>query len=75
MLWMPSISKIQKILLIVLLSSVKGPKDDEWMIDPVVIADSYGPEVCLRSSKLDFADYLRLILFVNHKTVAHRTEL
>ncbi|XP_030476037.2 uncharacterized protein LOC115693194 [Syzygium oleosum] len=25
-------------------TSVKGPKDDEWMIDPVVIADSYGPE-------------------------------
>ncbi|KAF8011134.1 hypothetical protein BT93_J1680 [Corymbia citriodora subsp. variegata] len=25
-------------------TSVKGPKNDEWMIDPVVIADSYGPE-------------------------------
>eukprot|EP00257_Ricinus_communis_P014338 XP_015571989.1 uncharacterized protein LOC8271448 isoform X1 [Ricinus communis] len=25
-------------------TSVKGPKDNEWMIDPVVIADTYGPE-------------------------------
>ncbi|XP_056176573.1 uncharacterized protein LOC115693206 [Syzygium oleosum] len=25
-------------------TSVKGPKDDDWMIDPIVIADSYGPE-------------------------------
>ncbi|EXC33362.1 hypothetical protein L484_010771 [Morus notabilis] len=24
--------------------SVKGPKENEWMIDPVVIADTYGPE-------------------------------
>ncbi|KAF5740453.1 yrdC domain-containing protein mitochondrial isoform X1 [Tripterygium wilfordii] len=26
-------------------TSVKWPKDDEWMMDPVVIADIYGPEV------------------------------
>lgn len=25
-------------------TSVKGPKENEWMIDPVVIADMYGPE-------------------------------
>lgn len=26
-------------------SSVKWPNENEWMIDPVVIADIYGPEV------------------------------
>lgn len=25
--------------------SVKSPKEDEWILDPVVIADVYGPEV------------------------------
>jgi hypothetical protein len=25
--------------------SVKCPKENEWMIDPIVIADIYGPEV------------------------------
>ncbi|XP_057983455.1 uncharacterized protein LOC131168193 [Malania oleifera] len=25
-------------------TSVKSPKENEWMIDPVVIADTYGPE-------------------------------
>lgn len=25
--------------------SVKSPKDNEWIMDPVTIADVYGPEV------------------------------
>lgn len=25
--------------------SVKGPKENEWMIDPTIIGDIYGPEV------------------------------
>lgn len=25
--------------------SVKGPKENEWMIDPTAIGDIYGPEV------------------------------
>lgn len=25
--------------------SVKSPKENEWILDPVVIADVYGPEV------------------------------
>lgn len=25
--------------------SIKFQKEDEWMIDPVTIADTYGPEV------------------------------
>lgn len=32
--------------------SVKWPKNDEWMIDPVVIADMYGPEVWSFPSKV-----------------------
>lgn len=28
-----------------LLSSCKCPKENEWILDPVVIADTYGPEV------------------------------
>lgn len=31
--------------------SVKGPKENEWMIDPVVIADTYGPEVGLSNER------------------------
>lgn len=27
--------------------SIKFQKEDEWMIDPVMIADTYGPEVLL----------------------------
>lgn len=27
--------------------SVRSLKEDEWILDPVVIADVYGPEVCL----------------------------
>lgn len=25
--------------------SVRSPKEDEWILDPVLIADTYGPEV------------------------------
>lgn len=27
------------------LPSVRSPKEDEWILDPVTIADVYGPEV------------------------------
>lgn len=33
------------VLIVYLCISVKWPKENEWMIDPVVIADIYGPEV------------------------------
>lgn len=44
--------------------SVKSPKENEWMLDPVVIADTYGPEVCVCLMIGGLISILRLINFI-----------
>lgn len=48
------------LILCILCLSVKSLEEDEWILDPAVIADTYGPEVlvCLMTKRYQKIRYL-----------------
>lgn len=59
-----SIKKI--VMLVVKCFSVRSPEENRWIIDPVLIADAYGPEVPVfsKTHKSMFALIIVLLLLL-----------
>jgi hypothetical protein len=53
---------------------VKNPAEDEWVLDPVVIADMYEQEVCFLSVLVMAFTYLSLITSRNHNAAMETTK-